>query len=191
MGTIDLDAKTKGLIKVIRRNDEFSAIHRRHFRSVYGTASSNSDDLRTPLGAVIAENESIRTIATGANHFPLGLTITDEQLEDSEWVRDNIIHAEPAAIYQAASNGFAIQGTTMYVPLIPCNDCTMAIIDSEISKVITHKQLIARIPEKLWDSIDFDYSLERLKAANVQVFMYDGKIGNGAQSRFLGKDWKP
>jgi len=45
-------------------------------------------------------------------------------------------HAEANAICQAAKNGIAIKGATLYCIMVPCRDCAMMISNSGIAKVV-------------------------------------------------------
>ena len=48
-------------------------------------------------------------------------------------------HAEANAICQAAKNGIAINGATLYASMFPCRDCAKLIANSGIVKVIVSR----------------------------------------------------
>jgi dCMP deaminase len=52
---------------------------------------------------------------------------------------DWIEHAERNAIFNALNNGVSLQGSICITTLVPCIDCTKAIISSGISKIYTFK----------------------------------------------------
>lgn len=154
----------------------------------YRYAWDYSDDPMTKTGAVIIEPLTYKIIAMGANHFPVGLNPSEEQTRDRDWKLKHIIHAEPAAIFDAARKGDDTFKATMYMPWVPCTECAKAIIDSGISNLVGHKQMIMKTPERWRGSTE--YALELLRMCRVGLYMYDGKIG-GVQSLFNGEVWEP
>lgn len=46
------------------------------------------------------------------------------------------VHAEANAIYNAASNGVSLQGSTLYCTLSPCMNCAKALIQVGVTKVV-------------------------------------------------------
>ena len=49
-------------------------------------------------------------------------------------------HAEANAICQAAKNGIAINGATLYCRMVPCRNCAMLIANSGIVRVVVQTQ---------------------------------------------------
>lgn len=80
----------------------------------------------------------------------------------SAWSANNEIHAELNAILFAARKGNSIEGATLYTTLSPCPDCTKAITQSGIKKVV-YAELYDRSPEN-WADI--------LKQAGIEVIQY-------------------
>lgn len=78
------------------------------------------------------------------------------------------VHAEVAAITNAARVGTAIDGCTIYTSVHPCADCAKAIIQSGITKVVTRA-----IPEDSNWAQSFAVSKEMLSEAGVKVEFYD------------------
>jgi len=76
----------------------------------------------------------------------------------------------------------------MYMPWVPCTPCASAIIDAGIKKLIGHKEMIMKTPERWWASTNNAINL--LAKCGVKTFMYDGKIG-GVKSLFNGSEWEP
>lgn len=103
--------------------------------------STKSKDPSTKVGVVIvgADNE---ILSTGFNGFPRGV---DETIPE-RWERPAkymfIEHAERNAIHNAARNGIVLKGSTMYTNFIgcPCTECTKAIIQSGIKKIVGNGQ---------------------------------------------------
>ncbi len=90
---------------------------------------------RKHVGAVIVRDKTI--LSTGYNGSVRGLPHCDEDghmMEDGHCVRT--IHAEANAIIQAAKNGTAIDGSTIYVTASPCWSCFKMIANSGITRIV-------------------------------------------------------
>jgi len=78
-------------------------------------------------------------------------------------------HAERNAIYNAASNGTALEGCTMYInSLPPCCDCARAIIQSGIIEVVVNS---FDSPERWKEQCDI--AIGMLKEAKVNIRLSD------------------
>ena len=108
-----------------------------YFMGVALLAAQRSKDPSTQVGACIVDS-SKRILSTGYNGFPHGCSD-----DDFPWNRDDskgetkyqfVVHAELNAILNAS--GKNLNGSTVYVALFPCNECTKAIIQSGITEVV-------------------------------------------------------
>ena len=89
---------------------------------------------RRHVGAVIVRDKVI--LSTGYNGAPRGLEHCDDvghEIVDGHCVRT--IHAETNAIVQAARNGVAVMGGTIYLTNSPCYDCFKMIVNAGIKEV--------------------------------------------------------
>lgn len=105
-----------------------------------------SKDPSTKVGAVIVKDYHI--ISTGYNGMPyVDPEVTDGKNNDEvyPWERsDNpeeskysyVVHAELNAILSAKSSKESLEGATLYSTLCCCNECSKAIIQSKISRVV-------------------------------------------------------
>jgi dCMP deaminase len=78
-----------------------------------------------------------RILTSGFNGSPSGLEHCDEighLMVDGHCVRT--IHAETNAIIQAALHGVSTKGATCYVTHFPCINCTKALINAGISRIV-------------------------------------------------------
>jgi len=150
-----------------------------------------SQDPVTKTGAVIVHEEYGDVIVYGVNHFPEGIEIPENLASDENrpWRLEHIIHSEPAAIFKAAKKGVRTQGTTMYMPWIPCTPCAVAIIDAGIAKLIGHKSMIMKTPKHWWETCD--HAIDVLKKGGVEFLMYDGPIGECKGFMRNYGEWNP
>lgn len=128
-----------------------------YFAAIAQVVSTKSKDPSSKIGAVIVgPNHEIRS--TGFNGFPRGINESD----DSRWERplkyQFVEHAERNAIYNAARNGVAVAGCTLYLygfgpPTVPCIECSKAVIQSGIVAVFGRSYKEA--PESWTDDLDF------------------------------------
>ena len=138
---------------------------------VYLTAMK-SEDVKTHIGAiVVGPDHEIRT--TGYNGLPRGVKNTPERQNRPEkyfWFE----HAERNAIYNAVRIGTSLKGCTMYTNAIPCADCSRAIIQSGITKVIVDKAFDIFQDHKTWGE-HLAKSEKMLVEAGVELELYEGK----------------
>lgn len=125
-----------------------------------------SEDETTKVGCVIVCSDH-QIISYGYNGLPRRLSATPRDRHDRAsgekyfWFE----HAERNAIYAAASSGRRTKGATMYLTWFPCVDCTRAIIQSGITR------LIAEPPDfdhNKWGE-DFRRSLAMLEEAGIVI----------------------
>jgi len=119
-----------------------------YFMEVANAIAKRATCDRGRSGCVIARDNQI--LATGYVGAPAGLPHCDEaghQLkrmlhedgsETTHCVRT--VHAEQNAICQAAKNGVAIRGATLYCRMTPCRTCAMMIINCGIVRVICERK---------------------------------------------------
>jgi len=145
-----------------------------YLREALRHAKSASHDNDTHVGAVLVVGK--RHIYA-ANRRAVGL--------DAEKA-DVIEHAERAAIYKAASCGYATAGGVLYAPWFACPECARAIVLAGIREVVGLKSLRLATPERwLWPITVGDAIL---RAGGVGVRLVDGETG--VVIRFNGEDYK-
>ena len=94
--------------------------------------SSNSNCCRKKVGALIVKGDMI--ISDGYNGAPTGFPNDCEDSDgNTHWY---VLHAEANAITKLSKNGSSgANGSTLYVTLSPCKDCSKLIIQSGIKRV--------------------------------------------------------
>ena len=132
------------------------------FLKIAHTISTESKCVSHQVGAIIVKDD--RIVSTGYNGTPSGMINCcdharnegwvepkyspihphdniiklnqDYRQNHVEWSRKNEIHAEINAIVFAAKFGISIQGATMYTTISPCIECSKAIIQSGIKRLV-------------------------------------------------------
>jgi dCMP deaminase len=118
-----------------------------------------SYDPSTKVGAVIVDNKH-RVISMGYNGFPRGVRDLSRRYADKETKHLYVCHAERNALDNAP---MSVEGCTMYVALLPCNECAKSIIQNGITKVITYK------PDRE-DKFNWDVTRTMFREAGVTLY---------------------
>lgn len=114
------------------------------FMEMARLVSTWSKDPSTPVGCVIVKER--RVVSTGYNGFPSGVLDLSDRLEERDWKLAVTVHAETNGILNAAKHGARTEGATLYTTLPPCSNCTAAIIQAGITRVVCPPYLSA--PER-------------------------------------------
>lgn len=94
--------------------------------------AKNSHCQRSQVGCLVVKNKTI--ISDGYNGTPTGFPNICED-EDNNTLA-SVLHAEANAITKLAMNTVSSHGSTMYVTLSPCFDCSKLIIQSGIKRIV-------------------------------------------------------
>lgn len=111
------------------------------FLNVAKNISKLSHCAKTQVGAIAVRNG--RVIASGVNGTPPGHPNCDEihignfdHAAHRLWADDNEIHAEQNVINDAASRGVMISGSTLYVTMQPCKQCTKNLMTAGVKRIV-------------------------------------------------------
>ena len=108
---------------------------------------------RRQVGAIIVKNNMI--ISDGYNGAPSGFeNICEDKEGYTKWY---VLHAEANAITKVSASTQSSEGSTLYVTLSPCKDCSKLIHQAKIKRVVYADQY------KDTSGLDF------LKKAGVEV----------------------
>lgn len=151
-------------------------IHRVYLRQAYIHAQARSQDQRTQNAALIVFPSS-GIIAADVNRYPA----MREPGGSSKY--DYIEHAERAVIYRCAFKGLATLNTHMYCPFLACPECARAVVMAGISRVVGHKTIWDRIPDRWRERCNL--GVEMLETAGVEVLLFDGKVLNDGEFKIL------
>ena len=108
---------------------------------------------RKKVGALIVKDKMI--ISDGYNGTPSGFENTCE--DDDNYTKWYVLHAEANAILKVAGSTQSCKGSTLYITLSPCKECSKLIHQSGITRLVYSK--------KYKDSS----GLEFLKKAGVEI----------------------
>lgn len=127
-----------------------------------------SKDPRTKVGAVIVD-EKKRVVSVGYNGFPRGVDDTPDRYEDRPTKHLYVAHAERNALDNAP---LMVDGCTIYVPLVPCNECAKSIIQKGITRVVSY------VPERNGEGFNWDITTSMFIEAGVELYLIDRLANN-------------
>lgn len=139
-----------------------SKIWDRRFLEMAKLISTWSKDPSTKVGAVIVDKKH-RVVSIGYNGFPVGVD-DDQRLNDRDQKYDIIIHGEMNAIL--FSNRSLLDCTLYTYPFEPCSRCASFIIQSGITRVVSHPNI-----EERWEK-SFSISRKLFEEAGVKLDYY-------------------
>lgn len=142
-----------------------------YYISMAYMVAMKSKDQGAKLGAVIVTDTN-EIISTGFNGFARGLDETIEERLEKPLKLKYTVCAESNAIFAAVRQGKSLFGSTLYVPWCPCNRCTLAIIQSGITTVVTHKDN----PHSISWNDEMELSEQQLVEAGVNRREWSGSI---------------
>lgn len=125
-----------------------------------------SKDPSTKVGCVLVDARRI-VVGLGYNGFPRGVEDREDRLSDRETKYQMVQHAETNAI--ANSSG---RGNTAYVTHAPCANCTGALIQAGITKIValeTDAALKERFKEsfKISATMMFEAGVDFVELPNI------------------------
>jgi dCMP deaminase len=119
--------------------------------------ATNSYCKRMQVGSLIVKNKSI--ISDGYNGSPTGFP---NKCEDKNNITlDYVLHAEANAITKLAKSTQSSDGSTLYVTVSPCYECSKLIIQSGIKRLVFKE--VYRKPESLQFLFNAGIEIIRIK----------------------------
>ncbi len=87
---------------------------------------------RKQVGALIVKDGMI--ISDGYNGTPSGFpNVCEDEIGNTQWY---VLHAEANAITKVARSNNSAQGSTLYITLSPCRECSKLILQAGIKRVV-------------------------------------------------------
>jgi dCMP deaminase len=128
------------------------AIDKRYLRMAKIWAT-NSYCIRKKVGALLVKDKMI--ISDGYNGTPSGF---ENQCEDEDGVtKSYVLHAEANAITKVAKSNNSSNGSTLYITISPCMECSKLIIQAGIVRVVFEEKY------RITDGLDL------LERANIEL----------------------
>lgn len=160
----------------ISKSKSIEEIEKYYIQVAYAHAMQ-SEDPSTQNGAILVKDGEI--IGVGHNQFPKGINgivkNTEERWNNKDQKYKLVVHAETAAILDAAKKGNSTEGSTMYGCWVSCLDCTRDIIHAGIKELVGHKhQYMTDRPD--WNN-KINESFKLCEEAGVNVRHIEGKMG--------------
>ncbi len=137
-----------------------------YFMNVAILASMRSKDTSTKVGAVVVKDN--RVISMGYNGMPHGLELSWNKNSGLDNKYLYVCHAELNAILNVRGHS-SVEGSTIYVTLLPCNECTKMLIQAGISRVVY-------LEDKYPDHLSFQASKIMLEKANIKLEQYKDRV---------------
>ena len=138
-----------------------------YFMGVATLASKRSKDPNTQVGACIVDKDNY-IVLVGYNGMPLGCSDDEFPWERQGGTLDTkyayVTHAELNAILNSKTAN--LEGSTVYVTLFPCNECTKALIQKRIGKIVY-------LDDKYHDTDTSEAARRMLDSAGVKYERYD------------------
>ncbi len=146
-----------------------------YFMGIAKLSAKRSKDPSTQVGACIVNNDH-KILSLGYNGMPIGMND-----DNAPWDRDGdylntkypyVCHSELNAILNA--RGINLTGATLYVTLFPCNECSKAIIQSGIKRVIYESDKYAdtdgvKASKRMFDECGIEYSKYQTKNKSIEI----------------------
>lgn len=146
-----------------------------YFMGIAKLSANRSKDPSTQVGACIVNDEH-KILSLGYNGMPIGMND-----DNAPWDREGeylntkypyVCHSELNAILNA--RGINLTNATLYVTLFPCNECSKAIIQSGIKKVIYESDKYAdtdgvKASKRMFDECGIEYKKYELSGKQIQI----------------------
>lgn len=138
-----------------------------YFMGIAELAAKRSKDPSTQVGACIVDKENY-ILSVGYNGMPIGCSDDifpwNREGETLDTKYPFVCHAEMNAILNSKTAD--LEGATVYVSLFPCNECTKALIQKKVAKVVY-------LSDKYHDEVNTQASRKMLDAAGVKYERYN------------------
>jgi dCMP deaminase len=134
----------------------------RRFLGLADHVAQWSKDPRTKVGAVIVDEKN-RVVSVGYNGFPRGVHDDDSRYENRKVKHLFVAHAERNALDNAP---LMVDGCTMYVPLMPCNECAKSIAQKGIKRVVTY------VPNRSGEGFHWDITKAIFAESGIELWEY-------------------
>lgn len=134
----------------------------RRFLELADHVAQWSKDPRTKVGAVIVDSLK-RVVSIGYNGFPRGVNDDFCRYGNRSLKLKLVAHAERNALDNAP---LMVTGCTLYVPLMPCNECAKSIVQKGITRVVTYA------PNRSGEGFNWDITKMIFAESGIDLWEY-------------------
>lgn len=142
--------------------------------------ATHSDAERTQVGSLLVLPNN-GPILSAWNCTPQ-LLLNRGFVPSSETKNHCMEHAERGVLYKALKNGLPTEGLWMYGTWAACSECSRALIEFGVSRVVTSAALVERTPDRWVESMKA--GLHMMRCAGIQVVGWRGDLGIKHTIRF-------
>lgn len=139
----------------------------KYFLKIADVVAERGTCPRKKIGVVLVRDGMI--VSTGYNGAPRGIEHCDGKagcrMADGHCVRT--VHAEVNAVIQAAYNGAATAGSTMYTQFLPCEHCAKILINAGVKRIVY---------SGVYENADNKYTEKILKKAGVKFELLPNQL---------------
>lgn len=167
------------------------AVYASYLKQAYRFAY-HSPDPSTQVGCVIV-NPTMGVVSGASNSPPLAISISkiNTPVDKALYME----HAERNALYRCAQSLMSSKDCHAYTTLPPCIECARGLIQSGISKVVSHKEMLDRYLEKAspTDTQRIEDGIRLLDEVGVPFILWSGTVFPlpTVSVRVKGSVWTP
>ena len=163
-------------------------IDRMYLQDVWGVAAKHSSDPRTQVGAALVLQGGAGIVLSSWNKVPQRVRLTGDNLaiESKNYCTE---HAERSVIFKALQNKLPTDGLHMYCTWAACAECSRAIVEFGIRRVVTLRRLVERTDPKWEPSVRA--GLQMMRDSGIDLVGWSGDLGSKESIRFSGETLTP
>lgn len=147
-------------------------------------AATHSTDPRTQVGSALVLPNGLGVVLKSYNSVLDGLRNMD-YAADPALKNHCTEHAERRVVFTAVLNGLPTEGLTLYSTWAACAECSRAVIQFGIKRVVTLRRLVERTPPRWEESIRM--GLRMMRDSGISVVGWSGDLAVKHTLRFNGE----
>jgi deoxycytidylate deaminase len=159
-------------------------IDRMYLQDVWAVASKHSTDPSTQVGSALVVSGGAGIVLASWNRVPDRVKLTGQNLtvDAKNFCTE---HAERSVLFKALKNGLPTEGLHLYCTWAACAECSRAIVEFGIKRVVTLRRLVERTHPRWEKSVHA--GLQMMSDSGVDLVGWSGDIGSDLTIRFAGE----
>ena len=175
---------------LLREDQQNWWVDRMYLQDVWSIASNHSTDIRTQVGAALVVPNGGGIVISGWNCIPDSIKVS-KMNTNPDCKNFCTEHAERAVIFKAIKNKVPTEGLHLYSTWASCAECSRAIIQFGITRVVTFRRLVEKTSNEWEKSISA--GIQMMVDSGIDVVGWVGDIKSDRNIRFGGQlffpDW--